>query len=90
MIPANTLMTITEPAMNCLGLFGCIGRVINVEAMDEERRLWLKFELSDAFDVDTHNRVLLNVSDDMLDFCDTRQQWAERKRRSLYDQVTPQ
>lgn len=90
MIPANTLMTITEPALNCLGLFGAIGRVLNVVDVDVDRRLWLAFELSDAFDVDTHNRVLLNVSDDMLDYCDTRQCWAERKRRGLYEQVTPQ
>lgn len=85
MIPANTLMTITEPALDCMGLFGAIGRVLNVVDVDADRRLWVDFELSDAFDVHTKNRVVLNVPDDMLDFCDTRQQWAERKRRSLYD-----
>lgn len=85
MIPVNTLMIISDPAMFCLGLFGAVGRVLSVEAMDEDRRLWLKFELSDAFDAHTHNRVVLNVSDDLLDYCTIRQQWAERKRRSLYE-----
>lgn len=83
-IPTNTLMTITEQALNCLGLFGSIGRVLNVMDVDADRRLWVAFELSDAFDVHTHNRMVLNVPDTVLDFCDTRQQWAERKRRAMY------
>ncbi|MBZ0105542.1 MAG: hypothetical protein K8H84_07905 [Sulfuricella denitrificans] len=87
MIPANTIMSITEPALDCLGLFGAIGRVLNVVDVDPQRRMWLDFELTDAYDMHTRNRVVLNVPDNMLDYCDTRAMWAERKRRDIYERA---
>jgi hypothetical protein len=89
MIPPNTIMRLTEPALDCLGLFGSVGRVLSVRDVDSDRRLWVDFELTDAFDIATRNRVVLNVPDTCLDYCDTRQQWAERKRRILCKQVSP-
>jgi hypothetical protein len=85
--PINQIMTITDRALDCLGLFGCIGRVVNVDHMDEDRRLWVDFELTDAVDVMTRNRMVINVPDTVLDFCDTRQQWAERARRQRYESM---
>lgn len=90
MIPANTIMQITEPFLDCVGLFLTIGRVLNVVHVDEDRRMWFDFELSDACDITTRTGMVITVPDDWMEYCDTRQQWAERKRRSLYQQVTHQ
>lgn len=87
MIPANSIMTITEPGLECLGLFGSIGRVLGVVDVDEHRRLWVDFELTDYFDIQTRNRGVLTVPDTILDFCDSRQCWAERARRKIYDKA---
>lgn len=78
-------MIITDRAYECIGLLFSIGRVLNVVHVDEDRRMWLDFELTDAFLVGSHERMVITLPDTDLDYCDTRQCWAERERRRLYE-----